>query len=138
MERSICRAAYDLLSTAEVMELIRLGYPVLIMNKRGTDIIYVHDMCVPQYLDYISHPKYYAAWLEEPVRIESTQDAPKRTGRPPKTTSPLERLNLKIPPEIKAYLQAAAYRESSPTKTVSLTEYLCELVRADMEKYKDD
>ena len=50
----------------------------------------------------------------------------------------LERLNLRIPADIKAYLQAAAYRESSPTKTVSLTEYLCELVRADMEKHKDD
>ena len=50
----------------------------------------------------------------------------------------LERLNLRIPPDIKAYLMAAAYRESSPTKTVSLTEYLCELVRADMEKHKDD
>lgn len=70
--------------------------------------------------------------------VQQVQDAPKRTGRPPKTTPPLERLNLKIPPEIKAYLQAAAYRESSPTKTVSLTEYLCELVRADMEKHKDD
>ena len=70
--------------------------------------------------------------------VPKVQDAPKRTGRPPKTTPPLERLNLKIPPEIKAYLQAAAYRESSPTKTVSLTEYLCELVRADMEKHKDD
>ena len=134
----ICHEAYELLSTAEVMELTRLGYPVLVMNKRSTNVVYVHDMFVPDYLYYIAHPEHYTAWLEEPVRIESTQDAPKRTGRPPKTTSPLERLNLKIPPEIKAYLQAAAYRESSPTKTVSLTEYLCELVRADMEKYKDD
>ena len=70
--------------------------------------------------------------------VPKVQDAPKRTGRPPKTTPPLEGLNLKMPPEIKAYLQAAAYRESSPTKTVSLTEYLCELVRADMEKHKGD
>lgn len=70
--------------------------------------------------------------------VPKVQDAPKRTGRPPKDTPPLERLNLKIPPEIKAYLQAAAYRESSPTKTVSLTEYLCGLVRADMEKHKGD
>ena len=134
----ICHEAYELLSPAEVMELTRLGYPVLVMNKRCTKVVCVNNMYVPEYLEYIAHPEYYAAWLEEPVRIESTHDAPKRTGRPPKTTSPLERLNLKIPPEIKAYLQAAAYRESSPTKTVSLTEYLCELVRADMEKYKDD
>lgn len=134
----ICHEAYEFLSTAEVMELTRLGYPVLVMNKRSTNVVYVHDMLVPDYLYYIAHPECYSAWLEEPVCIESTQDAPKKTGRPPKTTQPLERLNLKIPPEIKAYLQAAAYRESSPTKTVSLTEYLCELVRADMEKYKYD
>ena len=51
---------------------------------------------------------------------------------------PLERLNLRIPADIKEYLQAAAYRESSPKKTVSLTEYLCKLVRADMEKHKND
>lgn len=76
--------------------------------------------------------------VQDVQNVPQVQDTPKRTGRPPKTTPPLERLNLKIPPEIKAYLQAAAYRESSPTKTVSLTEYLCELVRADMEKHKDD
>ena len=69
----ICHAAYDLLSTAEVMELTRLGYPVLVLNKRGTDVIYVHDMYVPEYLDYIAHPKYYAASLEEPVCIESSE-----------------------------------------------------------------
>lgn len=76
--------------------------------------------------------------VSDAQNVQDVQDVPKRTGRPPKTTPPLERLNLKIPPEIKAYLQAAAYRESSPTKTVSLTEYLCDLVRADMEKHKDD
>lgn len=49
-----------------------------------------------------------------------------------------ERLNLRIPADVKAYLMAAAYRESSPTKQVSLTEYLVNLVRADMEKHKDE
>ena len=44
------------------------------------------------------------------------------------------RFNLKMPLEYKEYLQAAAYRASSPEKTITLTEYLCELVRADMEK----
>lgn len=44
------------------------------------------------------------------------------------------RFNLKMPLEYKDYLQAAAYRASSPTKTVTITEYICELVRADMEK----
>ena len=70
----ICHEAYEPLSTAEVMELTRLGYPVLILNKRGTDVIYVHDIYVPEYLDYIAHPKYYAAWLEEPVCIESSEE----------------------------------------------------------------
>ena len=70
----ICHEAYEPLSTAEVMELTRLGYPVLILNKRGTDVIYVHDMYVPEYLEYIAHPKYYAAWLEEPVCIESSEE----------------------------------------------------------------
>ena len=69
----ICHEAYEPLSTAEVMELTRLGYPVLILNKRGTDVVYVHDMYVPEYLDYIAHPKQYAAWLEEPVCIESSE-----------------------------------------------------------------
>ena len=44
------------------------------------------------------------------------------------------RFNLKMPMEYKDYLQAAAYRASSPEKTVTITEYICELVRADMEK----
>ena len=70
----ICHEAYELLSTAEVMELTRLGYPVLVMNKRSTNVVYVNDMYVPEYLDYIAHPKYYSAWLEEPVRIESTEE----------------------------------------------------------------
>ena len=70
----ICHEAYEPLSTAEVMELTKLGYPVLILNKRGTDVVYVHDMYVPEYLEYIAHPKYYAAWLEEPVCIESSEE----------------------------------------------------------------
>ena len=53
----------------------------------------------------------------------------------PKATKPeYYRFNLKMPLEYKDYLQAAAYRASSPTKTVTITEYICELVRADMEK----
>lgn len=44
------------------------------------------------------------------------------------------RFNLKMPIGYKEYLQAAAYRASSPEKTVTITEYICELVRADMEK----
>lgn len=70
----ICHEAYELLSTAEVMELTRLGYPVLMLDKRNKRVIYVHDMYVPKYIDYIAHPEYYAAWLEKPVHIESTEE----------------------------------------------------------------
>ena len=60
-----------------------------------------------------------------------TQD----TQHTPKAPKPeYYRFNLKMPLEYKEYLQAAAYRASSPTKTVTITEYICELVRADMEK----
>ena len=70
----ICHEAYELLSTAEVMELTTLEYPVLILDKRNKKVAYVYYMYAPQYLDYIAHPKYYAAWLEEPVRIESSEE----------------------------------------------------------------
>ena len=47
----------------------------------------------------------------------------------------MERLNLKIPTEIKEYLTVAAAKESiSRRKPISLTEYLCCLVRQDMKK----
>ena len=62
---------------------------------------------------------------------QDTQDTP-RTPKAPKPE--YYRFNLKMPLEYKDYLQAAAYRASSPTKTVTITEYICELVRADMEK----
>ena len=62
------------------------------------------------------------------VDTTDTQDTPK-TPKPE-----YYRFNLKMPLEYKDYLQAAAYRASSPTKTVTITEYICELVRADMEK----
>ena len=59
---------------------------------------------------------------------QDTQDTPK-AAKPE-----YYRFNLKMPLEYKEYLQAAAYRASSPEKTVTITEYICELVRADMEK----
>lgn len=52
-----------------------------------------------------------------------------------KEKPPMERLNLKIPTDIKEYLSIAAAKESiEQRRNVSLTEYLCALVRADMEK----
>ena len=68
------------------------------------------------------------------IDTEDTQD----TQRTPKAPKPeYYRFNLNMPLEYKDYLQAAAYRASSPTKTVTITEYICELVRADMERHKD-
>ena len=68
------------------------------------------------------------------IDTEDTQD----TQDTPKAPKPeYYRFNLKMPLEYKDYLQAAAYRASSPTKTVTITEYICELVRADMERHKD-
>ena len=68
------------------------------------------------------------------IDTEDTQDI-QDTQRTPKAPKPeYYRFNLKMPLEYKDYLQAAAYRASSPTKTVTITEYICELVRADMEK----
>lgn len=65
---------------------------------------------------------------EDTTDTQDTQDTPK-AAKPE-----YYRFNLKMPLEYKDYLQAAAYRASSPTKTVTITEYICELVRADMEK----
>ena len=71
------------------------------------------------------------------IDTEDTQDT-RDTQRTPKAPKPeYYRFNLKMPLEYKDYLQAAAYRASSPTKTVTITEYICELVRADMERHKD-
>ena len=68
------------------------------------------------------------------IDTEDTQDT-QDTQRTPKAQKPeYYRFNLKMPLEYKEYLQAAAYRASSPEKTITITEYLCELVRADMEK----
>ena len=50
----------------------------------------------------------------------------------------LARLNLKIPAEIKEYLTVAAAKASiEQRRNISLTQYLCGLVTADMEKHKD-
>ena len=64
------------------------------------------------------------------VDTTDTQD----TQCTPKAPKPeYYRFNLKMPLEYKEYLQAAAYRASSPTKTVTITEDICELVRAEMD-----
>ena len=68
------------------------------------------------------------------IDTEYTQDTQDTQSTPKAPKPEYYRFNLKMPLEYKDYLQAAAYRASSPTKTVTITEYICELVRADMEK----
>ena len=59
--------------------------------------------------------------------IRDTQDTKQRYYR----------FNLKMPVEYKDYLQSAAYKASSPTKTITITEYICNLIAADMERSND-
>ena len=55
-----------------------------------------------------------------------------------KKGEPLERLNLKIPAEIKEYLTVAAAKASiAQRRNISLTEYLIQIVREDMAKNKE-
>ena len=68
------------------------------------------------------------------IDTDDTQDTQDTQSTPKAPKPEYYRFNLKMPLEYKDYLQAAAYRASSPTKTVTITEYICELVRADMEK----
>ena len=68
------------------------------------------------------------------IDTEDTQDTQDTQDTRDTQKPEYYRFNLKMPLEYKDYLQAAAYRASSPTKTVTITEYICELVRADMEK----
>ena len=68
------------------------------------------------------------------IDTEDTQDTQDTQSTPKAPKPEYYRFNLKMPLEYKEYLQAAAYRASSPEKTITITEYLCELVKADMEK----
>ena len=55
-----------------------------------------------------------------------------------KKGEPLERLNLKIPAEIKEHLTVAAAKASiEQRRNISLTEYLIQIVREDMTKNKE-
>lgn len=47
----------------------------------------------------------------------------------------MARLNLKIPKRIKDYLYEASWKESTPTRRVSVTAYLVELVERDMQEH---
>lgn len=72
--------------------------------------------------------------------VQSVQDAidvqdVKNVKDVNKKGEPLERLNLKIPAEIKEYLTVAAAKASiAQRRNISLTEYLIQIVREDMAK----
>lgn len=65
---------------------------------------------------------------------QGTQDT--QSAQDTKDTKKQEyyRFNLKMPYEYKGYLQQAAFKASTPTNLVTVTEYICNLIRADMEK----
>lgn len=69
--------------------------------------------------------------------VQNVQDA-KNAKDVNKKGEPLERLNLKIPAEIKEYLTVAAAKTSiEQRRNISLTEYLIQIVREDMTKNKE-
>lgn len=83
----------------------------------------------------------HSQYSQDTPNLQYTQDAQEKRGPGrPKSADPTQwvRLNLKLPTDLRAYLQAAAFRESTPKKICSMTEYLCNLIREDMEKHKDD
>lgn len=73
---------------------------------------------------------------EGAMDVKDVQNAERtKGGRYPKYGGPLERLNLKIPAEIKEYLTVAAAKASiAQRRNISLTEYLIQIVREDMAK----
>lgn len=65
---------------------------------------------------------------------ESAPTEKKKAGRPVTVENPA-RINLKLPTELKEYLSVAAAKASiAQKKTVSVTAYICDLIREDMEK----
>ena len=84
--------------------------------------------------DAAGRPNVYAALsgaldTETTASTENTADT-----QATKKKQEYYRFNLKMPVEYKDYLQEAAYRASSPAKMVTITEYICDLIKADMEK----
>lgn len=72
--------------------------------------------------------------VQDVQHVQSVKDV--KPAKPKADKIPMERLNLKIPTEIKKYLTVAAAKASvEQARNISLTEYLCELVRADMAKH---
>ena len=72
---------------------------------------------------------------EVPDVQDVQNEKPARPAKKKEDKVSLSRLNLKIPAEIKEYLTIAAAKASIEQKRqISLTEYLCNLVKADQQK----
>lgn len=72
--------------------------------------------------------------IQSAENVTDVQDV-KNVKNVNKKGEPLERLNLKIPAEIKEYLTVAAAKASiAQRRNISLTEYLIQIVREDMAK----
>ena len=68
--------------------------------------------------------------------IQSTAPAQQAPAEPAKEAAKEFRFNAKFPAEFKVYLQEMAWRKSlEEHKTVSVTEYITRLIRADMEAH---
>lgn len=74
--------------------------------------------------------------VKDVQRVQDTKnakDAPESTEK-----VPMERLNLKIPTDIKEYLTIAAAKASiEQRRHISLTQYLCDLVAADRAQHDE-
>ena len=70
--------------------------------------------------------------------VNNANNTPAKPGRKPKyETEKMERINMQIPKELKEHLTIQAAKATMQRKTpVSLTEYLCELIAADMQRNK--
>lgn len=51
-----------------------------------------------------------------------------------KDTKPTTRINIQMPTELHAWCKKAAYLQSNEYHTVSVTEYIVNLIKADKEK----
>ena len=65
------------------------------------------------------------------------EDAGQSTGEKPAAKQEYYRFNLKVPIEYKDYLQEMAWKTRTRDKNVTITSYIADLIRADMEAHPD-
>ena len=81
-----------------------------------------------------ARPSVYAE-ISGTQAIENTQDTQDTQNTKDTKKQEYYRFNLKMPMEYKEYLQEAAYKASSPGNMVTITEYICSLIKDDMDKH---